>query len=153
MNELSRLAQIEAHCLNLLSLREHSQQELLQKLTAKGFEIDLIQEVIDKLAIQNWQSDARYAEIYARSRFNNGFGKIKIAYELKQHGIKINDYQLPFTDSDEFLMLCRIYQKKYPTDKRLNQSEWAKRSRFLLQRGFSPSLIKKLFKHLDLRFN
>lgn len=152
MNELSPLAQIEAHCLKLLSLREHSQQELLQKLTVKGFEVDLIREIIDKLASQNWQSDARYAENYARSRFNNGFGKLKIAYELKLHGIKINEHQLPFNESDEFSMLCQLYQKKYSTDQRLDQSEWAKRSRFFLQRGFSAGLINKLFKHLNLRF-
>jgi len=37
-------------------------------------------------------------------------------------------------------------------DKLLSRSEWTKRSRFLLQRGFSFDMINALFDHLQIKF-
>jgi len=43
--------------LRLLARREHSQQELLNKLALRGFEQDDAQPVIDEMAEQGWQDD------------------------------------------------------------------------------------------------
>ena len=42
-------------------------------------------------------------------------------------------------------LLEQVYSKKYHHDAVLDRSEWAKRSRFLLQRGFSGAMISALF--------
>ena len=63
---------IKEHCLRLLTYREHSQKELRTKLMQKGFAREDIQPIIEQLAENNWQSDTRFAESYARHRMQKG---------------------------------------------------------------------------------
>src|SRR5688500_16618893 len=71
--------------MNLLARREHSFQELLQKLGEKfpDFSKDeILTPVLQGLQDENLQSDARFAEAYVRYRSTRGFGPQKIAAEL-----------------------------------------------------------------------
>ena len=140
-------------CVRLLSRREHSQQELLDKLAVKGFDRTETQLIVDELAAQGWQSNQRFAESYSRYRIKKGYGPIKIICELQQRGIED-------CDLDEVLMdladgwgeiLEQVYVKKYPDDKVLTNKEWLKRNRFLQQRGFSSEMIKTLFRALNIK--
>lgn len=135
--------QITAICLQLLARREHSQAELLDKLGIKGFRREDCEPVIGQLAEQGWQSDSRYAESYARHRINRGFGPIAIAYELKRNGIaEIDLDQIIQTVSGSWqAQLAQVYHKKYQDGPITNAGDWAKRSRFLLQRGFPASMV------------
>jgi regulatory protein len=133
------------YCLYLLSRREYSQKELLTKLMQKGFERADIQPVIDELAKNLWQSDDRFAECYARYRLQKGFGAVAIRYELSQKGIDValntlNDVLLTIAD-DWLDLLTQVYCKKYGDIEPITRHDWSKRSRFLLQRGFSSSQI------------
>ncbi|CAG1020083.1 Regulatory protein RecX [Patescibacteria group bacterium] len=138
---------IKDACLRLLVRREHSQKELLNKLTAKGFNPKDIQAVIAELAEQGWQSDTRYAESYTRHRLKKGYGAIAISYELKQNGINGFDIDSVLFDvaNDWLSLIKQVYEKKYGDDKKPSLSEKAKRTRFLLQRGFDNGLIQALF--------
>ena len=48
-------------------------------------------------------------------------------------------------------LLEQVYSKKYGHDAVLNRNEWAKRTRFLMQRGFSGTMIGALFDHLNIK--
>jgi regulatory protein len=136
-------------CLRLLARREHSQQELLNKLALKGFDRSASQEVIDELAEQGWQSDQRFTESYSRHRIKQGYGPIKIANELKSRGIGAFDLDSVVLEVSEGWneVLEQVYKKKYPDEKTsLLNKEWLKRCRFLQQRGFSGEMIQLLFK-------
>ncbi len=155
MIEESQVAkEIQEICLRLLARREHSQQELLNKLALRGFNRDDAQPVIDELAEQGWQDDLRYAENYARFRIQKGYGPIRVGYELKQNGIAAFDLEgIVREEAGGWMALLeRIYSKKYTDDAVMARNEWAKRSRFLLQRGFSGAMISELFDQLDIRF-
>lgn len=143
-------AEIKHSCLRLLARREHSQQELLRKLQAKGFIKEAIEAVLVELNQQGLQSETRFAESYARMRFGNGFGSLKIDYELKQRGIENFDLEAVLSENfmDEQQLINTAYQKKYPHTEKLAFKEQLKRQRFLQQRGFSYDLIQQLFKHL-----
>ncbi|MGR9036371.1 MAG: regulatory protein RecX [Gammaproteobacteria bacterium] len=160
--------EIRELCLRLLSGRDHSKKELLQKLTVKGYERDTVLAVIDELAEKGWQDDLRYAESYARSRILKGYGPVRIAYELRQNGVDIsldNCCRAHCSDRDVFDLeeivhvaaggwldlMEKVYRKKYGCEKVLDGSEWAKRSRFLLQRGFTAAMISELFEHLTIK--
>ena len=140
-------------CIQLLSRREYSQRELLERLNKKGFSQSDSQVVIDSLAEKGWQSDMRFAESYARYRLKKGYGAFKISYELKQRGIDSFNLDEVVFDLDEswLNLLQQVYQKKYNNEHILLQKEWLKRSRFLQQRGFSIDLIQQLFKQLELK--
>lgn len=146
--------QIKEICLRLLTQREHSQKELLDKLALRGFGRDDVQPVIDELAEQGWQHDLRYAENYVRFRIRKGYGPIRVGYELKQNGIAAFDLDSIVQEEAGSWMelLEQVYSKKYPHDNVMDRNEWAKRSRFLLHRGFSGAMISALFDELDIRF-
>jgi regulatory protein len=144
--------QIKVTCLRLLNRREHSQQELLSKLALKGFNQSDIQYALDELAQQGWQSDERFAQSYARSRLNSGFGSLKIQFELKQRGI--SHFDLDCLVEEEFGswqdLLLQVYQQKYATNVNLTAKDRLKHSYFLQQRGFTHTMINKLFQQLKL---
>ncbi len=146
--------EIQEICLRLLARREHSQQELLNKLALRGFDRDDAQPVIDELAEQGWQDDLRYAENYARFRIQKGYGPIRVGYELKQNGIAAFDLEgIVQEEAGSWMALLeQVYSKKYTDDAVLARNEWAKRSRFLLHRGFSGAMISALFDQLNIRF-
>ena len=150
----SDLKQIKESGLRLLARREHSQKELLNKLLLRGFGKDDILVVIDEFALQGWQSDSRYAESYARSRILKGYGPVWISYELKKNGIEAVDLEdiVCKTAGSWLELLEQVYTKKYGHDLRIDRNEWAKRSRFLMQRGFSGTMISALFDHLNIKF-
>jgi regulatory protein len=167
-------------CQHLLAGRDHSKKELLQKLASKNYGRDSALAVIDELASEGWQDDLRYAESYARSRILKGYGPVRIAYELRQNGVDITRdgvyaANLPGAgaaiarhsgaEAEAFdleavvkeaagswmALLEQVYCKKYRQDKELEAGEWAKRSRFLCQRGFTGAMIADLFEHLNIK--
>jgi regulatory protein len=153
-------ASIRAECLQLLTGREHSRKELLQKLAAKGFAKERIDPILDELAEEGWQSDARYAESYARSRILKGYGPTFIAYELRQKGIDLGN--LPSFDLEALAesvaggweaLIGQVYSKKYGNAPAPSRNEWAKRSRFLQQRGFTHAMIADLLKNTSNTFS
>ncbi|WP_432745731.1 regulatory protein RecX [Methylobacter sp. G7] len=146
--------EIKEVCLRLLARREHSQKELLAKLALRGFDKDEVLPVIDELVEQGWQDDLRYAESYARFRILKGYGPIRVSYELSQNGIAALDLDaiVQIEVGGWMALLEQVYRKKYNHDMLLERNEWAKRSRFLLHRGFSGAMIGALFDQLDIRF-
>lgn len=140
--------QIKNDCLRLLTRRDHSRKEIQDKLAVKGYNRSQVSAIIDDLARQSWQDDTRYAEIYARMRSHKGFGPLRIAYELKQHGIEAHtvDKVLRATSDNWSNLMEQVYNKKYPESVAMDNNERAKRIRFLLQRGFSSAMITTLFK-------
>lgn len=142
--------EIKEICLRLLTRREHSQKELRDKLVQQGFDSSEVQAVISDLAQQNWQSDQRFAESYARHRIKKGFGPIKINYEIQQRGIHNFDPDSILLDLAESWLeiLEQVYRKKYTKIKPVTHAERSKQSRFLLQRGFSSEMIKQFFQQI-----
>ena len=139
---------IKEACLLYLMRREHSQQELLQKVLAKGFVKQDIVPVIDELIEQGLQSDARFAESYARSRVHKGFGPLRIQAELQQRGVSDCPFDMAVKDITGSWqnLLEQVYSKKYGEEACLDNKEKLKRSRFLQQRGFPNELVRRLFK-------
>ena len=69
--------------LDLVSRREHSRHELMQKLDKRFPEtMPIIEEALDKLVINKILDDERFAEMYVNSRARKGFGPKKIEMEL-----------------------------------------------------------------------
>lgn len=146
---------IKEVCLRLLARRDHSRKELLNKLIGKGFDREDVLAVIDELTQQGWQDDQRYAKSYARYRMQKGYGPVRIEYELKQNGVDEANLEDVLQESGDNWMdlLERVYRKKYNDKNNLDRNEWAKRSRFLLHRGFTGEMISALFDYLNINKN
>ncbi len=81
------LSIIRAKAIELLVRREHSRLELRQKLMQRGFPAEGIDSALNALAEEGLLNESRYAEIYACSRADKGYGPLRIASELRERGI------------------------------------------------------------------
>ena len=74
--------------LSLLSYRERSATEVDRRLSNDGYPPDVRRDVIDRLIELGLIDDARFALVYARSRFAAGFGTRRVSAELKERGVE-----------------------------------------------------------------
>jgi regulatory protein len=128
-----------------LGRREHGRRELEQKLLHKGHAPALVTRVLDVLAADNLQSDARYVEEYIRSRIRRGYGPIKIRQELSSRGIQESELEDELTESAEFWIKLAGdgLDRKFggpPSDR----DGWNRQARFLARRGFPSDLIYRV---------
>lgn len=171
MQEQALQNQIYQRALALLSRREHSVQELHTKLGNKFPQCDRhIQQACASLEAQGYLSDARFAEVYARSRLNRGFGRMRIERELKQKGIPAETartafdeaarsfsgagsgwqevsveaaVEVPAGDQLQHLPAFLAWRKKFSSLPQ-EPKEKARQYRFLLYRGFSQGEVNQL---------
>ena len=138
---------IRLKIMNLLSRREHSEKEIYMKLIKFVESKGRLNDEIEKLKKDDLLSDARFSEAYMRSRFNSGFGPVRIKYELNRKGVNKIFIERAFieTDLDWDQKMTEEYKKKYDSNKTKDQN-FLKISKFLLYRGFDLEKISKLKK-------
>ena len=138
---------------DLLARREHSRAELRRKLSVRGYNETEIESALAYLARSNLQSDIRFAEIFARSRYQRGQGPRKVAAALREKGVedKLARRALYENNLDWQTLAAEVYAKKYPGDA-ASAAERAKRGRFLRQRGFSDTQIRAVLREAERKY-
>ncbi len=128
------------YAFGLIAKKRYTCRELKEKLEKKGFSAEPI---IERLKELNYLNDLEYARDYTIKKQNEGYGKYKIMYQLKNKGISediISDLQF----SNE--KLEDIFLKKLQKIKGNKQKIYA----FLINRGFDSEEIKNLiYKYED----
>lgn len=137
---------IEHRAVDLLSRREHSEYELRRKLEHKGFDVDAIKRVLDRLQDRQWQSNERFAASFFRQRVEQGYGPLRIRMEMSQKGLSDIEIEAVFNESaPDWRELAKDrYQRRFAKStefKLLEPKERAKRQRFLAQRGFTAEQV------------
>lgn len=137
---------LKARALRYLAAREHSRQELARKLARHAQEGDSIEATLDWLESQKFLSEARFAESLAHRRAAR-FGNARVLSELHSHGLGEHIVTLVKDDllADEGERAWSIWQKKFGVVGG-NPAEVARQQRFLLQRGFSHSVIRAVLR-------
>jgi len=146
------MSSLRERALGLLARREHSRRELQQKLKSAD-NSEQIQQLLHDLAEENLQSDARFAESFIGSRLRAGFGPLKIEYELVQRGINKELIYEFMPQDDDFWResLQTLWDKKYHAILPRDEKSFARQSRFLVQRGFPPSMVTKFLSSMKKR--
>ena len=132
--------------LDLVSRREHSRHELMQKLNKRFPEtLPIIEEALDKLVLKNILNDERFAEMYLNSRARKGFGPKKIEMELYSKkvdsmliGNAIETYESWIENAENEL------QKKFKGIQPTDYKSMMKQKQFLFNRGFSAQIIERI---------
>jgi len=132
--------------LDLVSRREHSRHELMQKLAKRYPETSLIiEEALDKLEINKILDDERFAEMYINARARKGFGPKKIEMELNAKRVDsilisnaLEVYETWLENAQKEL------KKKFKDQKPTDYQSKMKQKQFLFMRGFSASIIDKV---------
>lgn len=140
-------AVISKAAIHLLARREHSRVELFRKLNSRfANNIEIINQVLDTLVKENYQSDERFTEAYIRYRRERGYGPVKIKLELQERGIDadIISRLLNFNDTSWWDKIKTLRNKRYGNDVDMDYKAQMKQQRFFAQRGFTQDQIKSL---------
>ena len=146
--EADDAAAIELAAVRFLAVREHSRHELRRKLRGRGYDPGLIDGVLDDLERQQLLSDERFAEQYLEQRMRRGFGPLRIRAELEQRGVAdpVIAAALQRAHPDWEGLLVEAAARKFGEQPGFDLRDLARRGRFLEQRGFPISLIRR---HLE----
>jgi regulatory protein len=139
------VAEACARGVRLLAGREHSRAELARKLAARGFEPGDVARALDRLAESGALSDARAAERYVAERAAKGFGPLRIRAELLEKGVPeslFGPYLGPM-DAAWPELLAAAHDRRFGSEPPADRADYARRGRFLEQRGFPAGLIRR----------
>jgi regulatory protein len=128
----------------LLARREHSRRELTSKLVSRGFPDEIIAPVLDELERSGALADARFTDMFVRSRVAKGQGPQRIRAELAQRGIADveADAVLRGTEVDWRETIRAVRRKRFGPELPRDYAARAKQARFLQYRGFSSEQIR-----------
>lgn len=130
----------------LCSRSEHAVSDVRAKLAAWGLPHHEIDRVIELLISENFVNERRYAHAYAHDKHAyNGWGRIKIAYQLRAKGIdqSLIDEAIGDIDPDSYrdTLLGLLRSKWREVSGRNPQQARAAMLRFAAGRGYEPSII------------
>jgi len=140
----------KTQALKLLARREHSAKELTRKLKARGISDEDAASAVEHATGENWQSDARYAEMLVRTRVANGYGPVRIAAELHVSGVPAEQARaaLDAAEVDWHALAVEVHAKKFGGPPKTSAAR-AKQYRYLQGRGFDSTQISAVLKGED----
>lgn len=105
--------------LRLLAVRARSRAELAQRLSAKGFDPDVIERSLDRLAEVGLIDDAEFARQWVRQRHSfSGKGRQALAQELRRKGVASETAAAALADvtaDDEYERATELVRRKLRT--------------------------------------
>jgi regulatory protein len=145
--------------LRILTPRDHSKYELVQKLKQRGFSRDDIDDAVSACERFDYINDARTAKEYIRQLKRKGYGKKRIKLEFNKKGLKgsriqgILDDCVSLTDEREGAeQILRKHMQRFERE-REDSKRRDKIYRFLHARGFAQEVISETIKSCSPRDN
>lgn len=157
--ERKAMRTLKGMVLRLLTNREYTRYELEQKILnqlkkSEGIKAQcsdqarLLAKVLDECERCGWLSDQRFVESFINQK-SHKFGLRRLAQELQAKGVSSDLLKnvLEKTQETEYDRAYNVWSKKFKSLP-LDQKNLQKQVRFLLYRGFSIEVIKKIFTEL-----
>lgn len=145
-----------ACALRVLTRRDHSEQELLRKLCGKGFSIEVVSPVLEKLRTLNYLDDRRFAGRWVEGALGSRrFFGTRLRMELIRRGI---DAELAAEvvaaateEASEAERLTELVGRKFPgyDAATATVAEQRRIYQYLLRKGFSSSAVVRLLRGAD----
>ena len=135
--------------LGLLGRRMYTKKELFNKLAQKGYEVEVLEKVLQKLEEYHYVDDKLFAKQFVQS--NSKLSKRILKGKLAQKGISpdiIPEFIGERTQEDEY-NLCLEQAKKYIKSKNVNdEKDKQKLQASLARKGFDFDTIKKVCRQI-----
>lgn len=143
---MNRAAALCARC-------EQAPGDLREKLFKWGLSSSDATQVLQRLTEQGFINEERYAKAFVKDKFAfNGWGRIKIAHQLRQKGIasEVIDEAMSALDEDEYRQrLLELLCAKWRNIKgREPRAAWAAMMRFAASRGFETAIASECVKQV-----
>ena len=151
---LNRMEALYRTMTALCARREYCCADIAEKLRKKGASSEDAEVLIDRLIEEGYIDEGRYARAFVHDKtLYNGWGRIKVAQQLRAKGIcnaYINEAMTCITEeqyAEVFQKVLRSKQRsiKGETDYEVRQ----KLARSLIARGFEPSYV---FENMNLDY-
>ena len=126
--------------------QERCTSEVVEKMKSLGADPDWFDEIIDHLQSDGYLDDTRFAQIYARSKFNQlRWGKLKISRGLKHKGVSNEDINVGLREivlSDYHNTLKDLIAKKRRELKGVGELQLRQKIvRYAVQKGYETGLV------------
>jgi len=143
---------LKAHALQMLAQREHSRVELRRKLLARadGDEVApeaAVDALIDWLEANRYFSPQRFVESRVHARAGR-FGNLRIRQELAQHQVSLPPEAARALAESELDRARAVWAKRFP-EPATDAAGRARQARFLVGRGFTPEVIRRVLRSRD----
>lgn len=139
--------------MRILGVRDHSRAELKQKLLARGYQDEEVENALGSLQGYGYLDDSRYAATLIRSHPDRG--RRGLADLLRRKGVPAETWRPlleDLNDDDEYARALRAARKHTPPEKvaALPRDTWRRRlAAFLGRRGFSASTAMRVCADLE----
>ena len=134
---------------SLCSRKEQSSGQIRSKLKVWNVPESWIERIMDRLIEEKFVDDKRYASLFVREKFRlNRWGRVKIAHQLRQHGIGEETVQeaLQEIDEDAYYQACaEIIRSK--SDSVRDKNPFVRKGkilRYVSGKGFETELIYRI---------
>lgn len=143
-----------AYVARLCATRECCASDIRKKLHAKGANPSEIDDIVNHLQEEGYLDERRYARAFVSDKFRfAGWGRVKIAYELRLKGIteSVADEALGVIDEEAYEKLAIAFLKsklrttKAPDSYTLRQKVVQSAAR----RGYEPTLAFRLVEKIE----
>ena len=141
-----------------INIKPRTEYQMKKYLKEKGFEEEVVTEVINQLKEYHYIDDIEYASMYFRYGFEKGRGVERIKRELAEKGVRSDDIAIAYEDLEEVpdqmeaaMEIARsvisgidLDELDYDEKRKLQ----AKIGRRLMGRGFSSDVVYKAVNRL-----
>lgn len=138
------LQQAYVQALRYLERKPRTSKEIAVRLTQKGFEAELIEQVIRRLEDERFVDDALYAEQWTKQRvYGHKKGRIWVKHELQQKGVSKEEIAQAIEQLEPERELESAIQaglKKWRQTKGSVKERKQKTAAYLLRRGYPGEL-------------
>jgi regulatory protein len=136
-----------------VSYRPRTVREAEQHLSQKGFDLSLIQSVLETMKKQGYLDDRQYAKNWIRERqTGKKLGINRLKQELKRKGVPseyIDEAIEEENIEEERQLVTEVAERRYS---RICREDWPTIERrlgsYLLRRGFSSYLVRQALQHI-----
>ena len=140
---------LKGRALRLLAQREHSRVELERKLAKYEEEPGTLAQALDELTARDFISEARVVQSVLHQRAGR-LGALRLKQELQQKGIAAEAIAGAMDElkTTELQRAREVWRRRFgepPSE----AAERARQSRFLLARGFSAEVVRRVLNVAD----
>lgn len=137
--------------LKLLSLRMHTEHELIKKLYAKKLSPADIRSALAVLKTKGLINDARFAKTYSEELRRKASGDIRIRFQLKQKGLSeqlISECFEKENPEQQYERALEAAQMKLKPNQALEPKEKKRLYDLLVRKGFDYEVCRKVIHQL-----
>lgn len=144
---------LKGKALRALAARDHSRVELERKLASSEEVPGELAKVLDDLAAKGFLDDQRAADSLAHRR-GQKLGTARVVQEMRSRGIELQAIESAAEQlkATELERAREVWRKKFG-EPALDAVARGKQMRFLISRGFSSEIIRRVIAGADDDFN